>query len=83
MSPWKFGTETKTIAGYECRQAYYADTDPRGQKVEVTAWFTDKLRPFLGPDRYFSLPSAVLAVNINNGERVTLAKTIELRELKK
>jgi GLPGLI family protein len=41
------------------------------------------LRPFLGPDRYFSLPGAVLAVDINNGERVTLAKTIELRELKK
>ncbi len=83
MSPWKFGTETKNVAGYECKQAYFTDTDPRGQKVEVTAWYTDKLRPFLGPDRHHSLPGAVLAVDINNGERVTVAKTIEMRELKK
>jgi GLPGLI family protein len=37
----------------------------------------------LGPDRYNTLPGAVLAVDINNGERVILAKTIELKELKK
>jgi GLPGLI family protein len=83
MSPWKFGTETKTIAGYECKQAFYTDTDSRGQKMEITAWYTDKLRPFLGPERYYSLPGAVLAVDINNGERIMVAKTIEARELKK
>jgi len=83
LSPWKFGTETKTVAGYECRQAYYTDTDPRGQKQEITAWYTDKLRPFLGPERFNTLPGAVLAVDVNNAERVILAKTIELRDLKK
>lgn len=103
MSPWKFGEQIKTIAGYECRMAYYARTDtvptmvvmgpggpPAGEKrepqvrtTEITAWYTDKIRPFLGPERYNTLPGAVLAIDINNGERVIVAKSVELRELKK
>jgi GLPGLI family protein len=92
MSPWKFGTQTKTIGGYECNMAYYTQTDtlrmggdsqPRVRTSEITAWYTTAIRPFLGPERFNTLPGAVLAVDINNGERVILAKTIELRELKK
>lgn len=90
LSPWKFGTEVKTIQGYECRQAYYTDSvktmmngTAATEKREITAWYTDKVRPFLGPERFNTLPGAVLAVDINNGERVLVAKTIEMRELKK
>lgn len=91
MSPWKFGTQTKIIANYECNMAFYTQTDtfkiadrePVIRIQEITAWFTNKVRPFLGPERFNTLPGAVLAVDINNGERVILAKTIELRELKK
>jgi GLPGLI family protein len=91
MSPWKFGTQTKTIANYECRMAYYTQTDtlrigdrePQIRTSEITTWYTDKIRPFLGPERFNTLPGAVLAVDINNGERVIMAKTIETRELKK
>lgn len=102
MSPWKFGDQVKTIAGYECRMAYFTRTDtipamvitagpnateqkrePQVRTTEITAWYTDKIRPFLGPERYNTLPGAVLAIDINNGERVIVAKTIELRELKK
>jgi GLPGLI family protein len=91
MAPWKFGTQTKTIANYECRMAYYTQTDtikiadrePIIRTQEITAWYTDKIRPFVGPERFNTLPGAVLAVDINNGERVILAKTIEARELKK
>jgi len=80
-APWKFGTEVKTIQGYECMQAYYTTEGDR--KQTITAWFTSKLRPNLGPDRYNTLPGAVLAVDINNGERVFVAKKVEVRELKK
>jgi GLPGLI family protein len=86
ISPWKFGTETKTILGYECRQAYYTDetTGPMGvRKQEITAWYTDKIRPFLGPENFNSLPGAVLAVDVNNGERVIVATKVDFRPLKK
>ncbi len=98
MSPWKFGTEVKVIQGYECKQAYFTDeaqvvvmgqgpgsggAAPTPQKQEITVWYTDKLRPFLGPDRFNTLPGAVLAVDINNGERVIVAQKIDVRELKK
>ena len=90
VSPWKFGTELKTIQGYECRQAYYTDEsqvnvngEMRIEKREITAWYTDKIRPFLGPDRFNSLPGTILALDINNGERVLVATKIEIRELKK
>ncbi len=83
MSPWKFGTDTKTIQGYLCKQAYYTDESQPNRKQEITAWYTDQLRPFLGPDRFNTLPGAVLAVDINNAERVVLATKIEMRPLKK
>lgn len=90
VSPWKFGTETKTIQGYECRQAFYTDEvqlningTPTTEKREITAWYTDKIRPSLGPERFNTLPGAVLAVDINNEERVIVARKIEWRELKK
>jgi GLPGLI family protein len=83
LSPWKFGSEVKTIQGLECKQAYYVDESRPERKQEITAWYTDKIRPFLGPERFNTLPGAVLAVDINNGERVMVANKIELRDLKK
>jgi GLPGLI family protein len=83
VAPWKFGTEIKTIQGYECKQAFYTDDSRPDQKMEVTAWYTDKIRPFLGPERFQSLPGTILAVDVNNGERVFVAKSIEFRPLKK
>lgn len=56
---------------------------PEKRTVEVTAWYTDQIRPSLGPERYNSLPGTVLAIDINNGERVLVARNIEKRELKK
>lgn len=58
---------------------------PEKRKVtqEITAWYTDQIRPSLGPERYNTLPGTILAIDINNGERVIVARNIELRELKK
>lgn len=99
MSPWKLGSETKDIKGYTCRMAYFTLTQetttfrseggapPTPQKItitqEITAWYTDEIRPALGPEQFNTLPGTVLALDINNGERVIVARSIELRELKK
>ena len=82
IAPWKFGSETKEVLGHLCRQAYYS-SERDGRTQEITAWFTDKIRPFLGPEGYNTLPGAVLAVDINNGERIIVATKIDIRELKK
>jgi GLPGLI family protein len=80
MPPWKMGTDQKTILGYACAQAFYTDEE---NKQVITAWFTPDLRQELGPDRFTTLPGTVLALDINNGERVTVATKVDLRPLKK
>lgn len=80
ITPWKFGTEVKTILGYACRQATFYNEE---RKQTIVAWYTDKLRPFLGPEIYTTLPGAVVQVDINEGERVITAIKIEPRTLKK
>jgi GLPGLI family protein len=78
--PWKFGAATKTVMGHECIQASYYH---EARKQQITAWYTNKLRPFLGPEMYNSLPGAVLQIDINDGERVLTAVSIDARPLKK
>jgi GLPGLI family protein len=80
MAPWKLGTETKQVKGYQCKQATWYNEE---RKHNIVAWYTDKLRPFLGPENINTLPGAVLEIDINDGERIVSAKTIELRPLKK
>ncbi len=80
IDPWKIGNEQMEIAGYMCMMAYYTDTI---LNQEITAWFTPHIQPFAGPDRFVTLPGTVLALDINNGERVWVARKIEAREIKR
>jgi GLPGLI family protein len=80
LPAWKFGTETKTVIGYSCKQATYFNEERR---EDVVAWYTPQLRPFLGPETFNTLPGAVLEVNFNDGERVITAKKLDARSLKK
>ncbi|HYG02788.1 MAG TPA: GLPGLI family protein [Chryseosolibacter sp.] len=80
LIPWKFGTETKEIRGYTCKQASYYNEE---RKQNIIAWYSDKFRPFLGPENFNTLPGAVLQIDVNEGERVITAKQIETRPLKK
>jgi GLPGLI family protein len=80
LPPWKFGTETKKILGYKCRQAMHYNEE---RKQQVVAWYSPELRPFLGPEKFNTLPGAVLEVNLNDGERIVVAKDLQVRALKK
>lgn len=80
VTPWKFGTDTKEIGGYVCKQASYYNQE---REQHVVAWYSEKFRPFLGPENFNTLPGAILQIDINDGERVITAKTIEVRPLKK
>ncbi len=79
--PWKFGTALKRVMGYECKQATYFNEE---RKQQIVAWYTpDKLRPYLGPDTFNTLPGAVLEIDINEGERIITAKKLTSRTLKR
>jgi GLPGLI family protein len=78
--PWKLSDETKTIQSYTCKKAVYFNEE---RKMNIVAWYADKLQPFIGPEGYNSLPGTVLQLDVNDGERVLTANKIELRDLKK
>ena len=81
ISPWKFGPEKRTILDFECSVAYYTDNSNPDKPLEITAWYTTKIKPFVGPDRYNTLPGGILALDINAGERYWVARKIDLRDL--
>jgi len=81
MAQWKFGEGTRTILGYECHLAYYNDNSNPDKPIEVTAWYTPKIRAFVGPERYNTLPGGILALDLNSGEHYWVARKIELRDL--
>jgi GLPGLI family protein len=78
LEPWRLGNERLEILGYTCSMAWMNDT-LKGE--EITAWFTTSLPPLLGPDRFATLPGAVLAVDINNGERVWVARSVQMQDV--
>lgn len=82
IAPWKIGNEQMEIAGYLCQMAYYTDSTNAENIQEITAWFALQLPAFTGPENYVTLPGTILALDINNGERVWVARKIEFRETK-
>jgi len=80
LPPWKFGTQTKQILGYTCKQATYYNEE---RKQEVVAWYAPQLRQYLGPEIFNTLPGAILELDVNSGERIITAKKVEARPLKK
>ena len=73
LPPWKFGTETKMIMGHECKQAIYYNEE---RKQHVVAWYAPQLRPFLGAEKFNTLPGTMLEIDMNDGERIMTAKNL-------
>jgi GLPGLI family protein len=77
---WKIvPTETKKILGYTCMKATATSQDSK----PLVAWFTDAFAVQASPASYNGLPGAVLEVDVNDGDIITVATKIEMRPLKK
>jgi GLPGLI family protein len=78
IAPWRIGEEFMDIEGFRCQMAWYTDTIT---KEEITAWFTVGIQPFIGPDRFTNLPGTIMALDINNGERVWVVRKVVVRNV--
>lgn len=89
IAPWKLGPETKTILGHLCNKASLTTETRRDtilSKNRVTAWFAPDVYSPFGPESFGGLPGMILALDINEGEVVYMAKSIDektdLKDLK-
>jgi GLPGLI family protein len=70
---WKVMGDQMIILGYPCIKAVHEDTSNT-----IVAWFTSQIPVSTGPDKYGQLPGLILSVDINEGERVIQAQSIDL-----
>ena len=75
---WKLSGKQKMILDYPCQQAIKA-----GEEQEVVAWFAPAIAVSAGPGRFGNLPGLVLEVNIDEGQQVIVAKSVELKVVDK
>ena len=69
---WKITGEQKSILDHPCQRAVLNDTSQN-----VVAWFTSKIQVGTGPGGMTGLPGLILALEHDNGERMTIATSIE------
>ncbi len=75
---WKLTGNQKMIMDYPCQEAsQITDTDT------ILAWFTPAIPVSAGPGNYVNLPGLVLEVDINNGKRMLVAESIDLKPIDK
>lgn len=72
---WKILDQIKDVNGYICFSAETKDTI-KGQVI--VAWFTDKIPYRFGPEGYGGLPGTILEIEINGGDAVITATSIDL-----
>ncbi len=80
---WKISDETKTIKGLVCRKATLENKDNPEAIQSISAWYAESMFMSIGPDKFHSLPGAILEVDINEGELTVSAIEINYRTLKK
>jgi len=69
---WKLTGEQKKILDFVCQKAILLDTSK-----QVVAWFTPQIPVSFGPAGMNGLPGMILALEQDNGDRMTIATSIE------
>lgn len=75
---WKLTGEQKMILDYPCQEAI---CEKDGEVAR--AWFTPVIAVPSGPEDYVDLPGLVLAVDVNQGEHVINATSVNLEKIDK
>ncbi|MFT4031062.1 MAG: GLPGLI family protein [Siphonobacter sp.] len=75
---WKILNQLKDIAGHVCMKA---EMEEPAKKQKLIAWFADDIPVSIGPERSFGLPGAILELDVNDGDVVVTATTIEFKKL--
>jgi GLPGLI family protein len=72
---WKITGKMKSILDFPCIEAMYSDTSQT-----ILAYFTAAIPLQGGPQMYGGLPGLILEVNVNNGERLITAISLDSNE---
>ncbi|WP_259016211.1 GLPGLI family protein [Emticicia fluvialis] len=75
---WKVLNQIKDVAGYICMKAVTEDT-VKHQKI--TAWFTGDIPISAGPERYYGLPGLIMELEINDGDVIITASSVQFKKL--
>jgi GLPGLI family protein len=73
---WKMTGESQMLLDRMCLKATHEDSSKH-----VVAWFTTEILIPSGPEVYGQLPGMILQLDINNGERVITARSIDFKDL--
>ncbi len=69
---WKQTGNSNNIAGYDCQEAVWNSSENK-----VTAWFTSSIPVSTGPAGYWGLPGLILKIDVNNGDKVFNALSVD------
>ena len=72
---WKLTGQQKMILDYPCQEATL-EVDEKS----ISAWFTPAIPVSAGPANYGNLPGLILSVDIDEGQRVITARSVESME---
>lgn len=73
---WRLTTETRTIAGFECRKAVGIICD----SVYITAFYTDEIPVSGGPESFGGLPGMILGLAVPRLYSTWFATKVELTD---
>jgi GLPGLI family protein len=75
---WKMTDGKRTIAGFECRKAFWQVDD----STKIYAWYCDEIIPSIGPERFHDLPGAILGLASEDGGTVYFATKVDFYQPK-
>jgi GLPGLI family protein len=73
---WRITTETRTIAGFECKKAVTKICD----SVYIVAFYTDEIMVSSGPESFGNLPGMILGLAVPRLNTTWFATKVELTE---